>query len=285
MLARRSTTPTTNETPVVVTSGHWQNFTSDALKDLDAEHTVAVLPVAAIEQHGPHLPLATDALIAAALVDGMLARLAQADASADRPSVLALPLMSVGHSLEHRDFPGTLEIAAHTLLNAWLDVAAAVVRCGVRKMAILNAHGGQTSLVDLAAIRLRADHGMLVARANYFDFGLPRELFEADELAHGLHGGEVETSIMLHLRPDLVHLDRAQDFDTVSRTLAKRHQLLGVEKPVGIGWMAQDLNPHGVCGNAANADAERGRKTLEHLCDRLVILIEELAATALPACR
>jgi creatinine amidohydrolase len=256
-------------------SGYWQDLTSDSLAGIDPQRTVVVLPVAAVEQHGPHLPLATDAIINAALVEGMLARVN------DTARVLVLPAMTVGDSLEHRDFAGTLSIGSHTLLAAWLDVAASVARCGVRKLVILNSHGGQRALVDLAAVRMRAELGMLVARANYFSFGLPEGLFASDELAHGIHGGEVETSLLLHLRPDLVRVDALQDFPGLSRSLAVRHRVLGVEKPVGIGWMSQDLNPLGVCGNAARADSARGAQALAHLCTQLVTLLGEMAALPL----
>jgi creatinine amidohydrolase len=117
----------------------------------------------------------------------------------------------------------------------------------------------------------------LVVRAHSFALGMPEGLFEVDELAHGLHGGAVETSLMLHLRPDLVRPERIADFASLGRTLAARGGVLGVEKPIGIGWMAQDLNPAGVCGDATAASADKGRALLAHAAERLVTLLADVA--------
>ncbi|MET0279523.1 MAG: creatininase family protein [Steroidobacteraceae bacterium] len=253
--------------------GRWQDFTSGALAQLDVELSIGLLPVAAVEQHGPHLPVGTDALINAALIEALLKR--------RFPGLLALPAQDIGHSLEHRSFPGTLTIAAEALLATWENIGGSVAACGLRKLVILNTHGGNVPLVQLAALRLRASHRMLVVRANYFAFGSPPGLFEADELRHGFHGGEMETSLMLHLYPHLVHGEARADFDALPRQMAARNQWLGVEKPLGFGWLSQDLHPLGVCGNAARADAARGATLFEHLLEGLEQLLREVAQTPL----
>ncbi|MEO7775462.1 MAG: creatininase family protein [Steroidobacteraceae bacterium] len=258
-------------------AGRWQDFTTAELAHLDAERCVALLPVAAVEQHGPHLPVGTDALINAALVDALLAQ--------QRPGLIALPAMPVGHSLEHGDFPGTLSIGAEALLSAWESIGASLVRSGARKLVILNTHGGNIPLVQLAALRLRASHSLLVVRGNYFAFGAPEGLFPVDELRDGLHGGEMETSLMLHLYPHLVRREQFARFDALPAQLARRNRWLGAEKPVGIGWLSQDLHPEGVCGNAARADAVRGRKLFEHLVEALLGLLDEVVATSLETLR
>jgi creatinine amidohydrolase len=140
-------------------------------------------------------------------------------------------------------------------------------------------------LVDIAALRLRVERDMLTVRANYFGFGSPDGLFDADELAHGIHGGEVETSLMLHLRPELVRLEALTDFDGLSARMARENRILGVENPVGIGWMSQDLNEAGVCGSAAGADAGRGAKLLNHIVEQFLRLLAEVAATPLETLR
>src|SRR4029079_14984101 len=122
-------------------------------------------------------------------------------------TLLVLPALSVGLSPEHTSFPGTLAIADSTLAAAWSDVGRSVARAGVRKLVILNTHGGQKAIVDLVAMRLRAELEMLPARATYCACGAPPELFAAAERAHDIHGGEVETSLMLHLAPELVRKD------------------------------------------------------------------------------
>jgi creatinine amidohydrolase len=126
-------------------------------------------------------------------------------------------------------------------------------------------------------------HGLLVVRAHSFSFGVPPGLFELDELAHGLHGGAVETSLLLHLRPELVRREALADFPSFGSALAARGGLLGVEKPVGIGWMTQDLNPHGACGNAAAASAEKGAVLLDHLAKQLLKLLAEVESLQFPA--
>lgn len=236
---------------------------------------VALLPVAAVEQHGPHLPLGTDAMV----LDGLLARTAERGVAAD---VLALPAQRVGDSLEHTSFPGTLHVEAEALVAAWCDLGRSVARAGVQRLAIVNAHGGQPQLVDLVAQRLRREAGMLVARITTFHLGGTEGLFEADELRFGLHGGEVETSLMLHVRPDLVRMDAAQDFRSAASERERGARSLEVEGGTGIAWQAEDLNPHGVTGNAARADAERGRILLDRWAERLGGALEDLARWPLP---
>lgn len=254
-------------------SGHWRDLTTCDFADVERERTVALLPVAAVEQHGPHLPLATDAIINEGIVARVLAL------GAPGVTLLVLPAQDVGHSLEHTAFAGTLSVDARTLLDVWMELGRSVARAGVRKLVVLNSHGGQGALVDLLAVRLRVESRLLVARANTWRLGTPPGLFAADELAHGIHGGEVETSLLLHLRPDLVRRDAIADFPGLAARWAAQGRTLGVERPAGIGWMAQDLNPAGVCGNAAAADAARGERTLEHLAAALLNVIRDLAAT------
>lgn len=258
-----------------VQSGYWQDLTTRDFAEIDPESVVALLPVAAIEQHGPHLPLATDALINEGIVRGTLSRLPKS------PTLLVLPPVNVGHSLEHTDFPGTLSVSLEALLGTWVDIGRSVARAGIRKLVFLNTHGGQRGPVDIAALRLRAECGMLAVRANYFAFGAPSGLFDERELRHGLHGGDAETSLLLHLRPDLVRVDALDAFVGLPEQLASRGTLLGPEKPVGFGWMSQDLHPAGVCGNAAAADADKGEEYLEFIVDALLRLIVEVGETAL----
>jgi len=256
-------------------SRYWQDLTTLDFARLDLCEAVAVLPVAAIEQHGPHLPLATNALINEALVSDAMKCLPES------ATVLILPAMNVGSSLEHTSFAGTLSVKPKTLLSVWQQIGAGVARAGIRKLVILNSHGGQKPLVDLAALHLRARRGMLVARANYFAFGSPPGLFRSEDLAYDIHGGIVETSMMLHLRPDLVRKDALRNFAGLPREMAARNAWLGAEKPIGFGWMSQDLHPDGACGDAARADSERGAAYLQHLATALAGLLQEIAATPL----
>jgi creatinine amidohydrolase len=260
-------------------SGYWQDLTSADLLGVDPERSIALLPLSAVEQHGPHLPLCTDAVINEGVVRATLRRLGSG------PALLVLPQMTVGHSLEHTGLPGTLTAGAETLLALWTDIGRSVARAGVRKLILFNSHGGQRSLVDLVALRLRAELGMLAVRANYFAFGAPAGLFDTEELRRGIHGGEAETSLVLHLRPELVRREAMGDFRALADVVGRGGCLLGMEKPIGIGWMSRDLHPAGVCGNAGCADAERGARLLAHLADCLARLVQEVAEMPLSMLR
>ena len=260
----------------IAPTAFWHDMRTTDFASVDADRTIALLPVAAVEQHGPHLPLSTDAVINEGIVRLMMQRLPAGS------SVLVLPALTVGDSLEHTAFKGTLSVDLQALLGLWLSIGHSVARAGVRKLVIFNSHGGQRAHVDQVALRLRVDCGMLVVRAHSFALGVPTGLFDADELTHGLHGGAVETSLMLHLRPDLVRQDALADFPSTGRTLAARGGVLGLEEAAGLGWMMQDVNPDGACGNATAATAAKGERLLDHLADRLVRLLGEVARHPLP---
>lgn len=263
----------------MVKNGYWQDLTTRDFNGLDPEQTVVILPVAAIEQHGPHLPLSTDAVINEGIVERALAILSES------PTVLVMPALVVGDSLEHLSYPGTLSVSAETLVAMWMDIGRCVARTGLRKLIVFNSHGGQKPLIDILAVRLRWELDMLVIRANYFAFGTPSDLFETSELKHGIHGGEVETSLMLHLRPDLVRDDALDDFKGLAERMCRENTLLGPEEAVGFGWLSQDLHLDGVCGNAVRADAVRGEKLLDYLAGSLTTLIDEVGKTPLDTLR
>jgi creatinine amidohydrolase len=250
---------------------HWQDMTTEEFAQLDAGRVIAVLPVGAIEQHGPHLPVGTDACIGQGIALRALALLPEA------LPVTVLPMLPVGKSDEHLAFAGTLTLSAETLIRLWTEVGDSVARAGVRKLVLLNSHGGQVSVMDIVARDLRVRHGMLVMAWSWFVAGIPDGLFSEDEQRLGIHAGGIETSMMLHLRPDLVHMDRAENFRPLMADLEKAgYRRLG---PIGsgrMGWMAQDLHPSGACGNAADADAKRGRALVEHAATALVELLQEM---------
>ena len=250
--------------------GWWQELASPEFTRLDPTSTVAVLPVGAIEQHGPHLPVAVDTCLNEAIIRRALELLPP------NTPVLVLPTTAVGKSNEHIDFPGTLTLSAGTLIRVWYEIGASVRRAGLRKLLLFNSHGGQPQVMQIVARELRIDHQMLVVAANWFSWGVPDGLFEARELRHGIHGGSVETAMMLALRPDLVERDAAADFVpvTVADDLAyPRLRALGA---AGLGWQAQDLHREGVCGDAGRATADAGRAVIEHAAQCLVELAQEL---------
>ncbi len=230
----------------------WSELTTlDFARDVMGE-TVAVLPVAAVEQHGPHLPLGTDAFI----MDGYLQRVLAA-LPPTLPAVF-LPVQRCGCSVEHRDFAGTLSLSARTALAAWTELGEAVARTGCRKLVVVNSHGGNSALVDILAHELRATCGLLVVTAAWQRFGAPEGLFTEAERLHGIHGGDVETSLMLAFRPDLVRREACRDFVPRSVAMAEQFTWLRAGRPTGFGWMAQDLSACGAMGDAAAATAEKG---------------------------
>jgi creatinine amidohydrolase len=241
----------------------WADLKSPDFAQLDRARCIAVLPVAAIEQHGPHLPLNVDTT----LVEGVIAA-ALPHLTADLP-VLFLPTQAVGFSPEHTAFSGTLTLKAETVIRLWTELAESVAVTGVKKMVLLNAHGGQVGLLDVVARDLRARLGMLVYSVNWFNLPLLDErgaslsgLFSAEEHRFGIHAGEIETSMMLALKPDQVDLSKAQNFRSTSQDRAEKFPLLGDGKSAKLAWQMQDYNPHGAVGNAAAATADKGRAVL-----------------------
>lgn len=260
-------------------SGYWEDLATSDLGSLDPEAVIALLPVGATEQHGPHLPLSTDSVINRGIVERALARVPE------DLILLVLPALPVGDSAEHGDFPGTLSLPAELLIGLWTGIGASVARAGLRKLVIFNSHGGQTQIVDIVALRLRMDHDMLVARANYFHFGTPDGLFPEDELEHGLHGGAVETSLMLHLHPDLVRQHALANFEPASVEMKQAFAMLRPEGPGAFAWASQDLHPSGASGDATAADADKGARLLDHAAERLVTLLNDLRRAPLSLLR
>lgn len=252
-------------------SRFWQDLTSQDFTRLDAEATVVLLPVAAIEQHGPHLPVSVDATLNA----GVLA--AALDLLPATLPLLVLPALPVGKSDEHIAWPGTLTLSAETLTRLWTEIGDSVFRAGLRKLVLFNAHGGQPQVMDIVARDLRLRHRMLVVAANWFSFGLPPGLFTAEEEAHGIHAGDIETSMMLHLRPDLVRRGQVANFRPASLDIAKDFTHANFLGPTPIAWATQDLNPDGACGDASIATPEKGAATVDHAARALVALLAEVS--------
>ena len=243
----------------------WADFTAT-----DMAEVIAVLPLAATEQHGPHLPLGTDSFIMEGYIDKVLARLPV------NLKVLFLPVQNCGFSIEHWDYPGTLTIPSETLIRAWTAIAECVFRAGCRKLVLLNSHGGNSPLLNLMAHDLRARLGMLVVLASWRRFGAPDGLFSPKEEAHGVHAGEIETSLMLNFKPDLVRIERVADFHSASHDLDREFNWLRAGRPTGFGWMAQDLSGSGAMGDAASASPEKGEACADYGATAFVELLQDI---------
>ncbi|MDJ1158362.1 creatininase family protein [Chelatococcus sp. SYSU_G07232] len=257
-------------------SRHWIDLTTEDFRRLPMREVIAVLPVAAVEQHGPHLPVGVDTLIMEGYLKRTIALL-----PADLPA-LFLPIQAVGKSNEHLAFPGTLTLSAETAIRAWTEIGESVHRAGCRKLVFVNSHGGNVSIIDIVARDLRVRLDMLTVTASWHRLGYP-DLYPAEELKHGIHAGDVETSLMLAFRPDTVHMDEARDF--VPRTVAMERDLayLRAGQPAGFGWMSHDLHPSGAMGNATAATAEKGEATAAHGAAAFVALLRDVQNFTLTA--
>lgn len=273
----------TPSTPIATpnASRFWADWTTLNFQEAQASgllaQTIAVLPVAATEQHGPHLPLKVDS----ALVDGVIAA-SLPHLGFDIPA-LFLPTQAVGLSPEHAAFPGTLTLKAETTIRLWTDIAESVAASGVKKLVLLNSHGGQVGVMDIVARDLRARLGLLVYSVNWF--GLPlmgpqgedvNALFSAHEHRFGIHAGEIETSMMLALDPARVQMQYAHNFASTSEDRARQFAILGNGKSAKLGWQMQDYNPSGAVGNAQAANAVKGAAVVNAAGRALASLLREL---------
>jgi len=248
-------------------SRDWASFRAPDFARIDPMRTIAVLPTAAVEQHGPHLPVGTDLIINEHLC-ALLADRAPAEMD-----LRFLPVMAVGKSNEHLWCPGTLTLSAATALAAWTEIGLSVARAGVRKIVILNSHGGNADLISILARELRVQAGMLAVRLGWGAMGLPEGMYSPQETRFGIHGGDVETSLLLHFQPETVDMGAARDF----RSSAEAGAIPPVG-PVGYGWISSDLNPAGVVGEAHLATAEKGRATAEHFVADVIRLLDSVLA-------
>ncbi len=255
----------------------WSDLTTADFADLDKARVIAVLPVAATEQHGPHLPLSVDTDLVNGVVAASLPHIAP-----DLPA-LFLPTQAVGFSPEHTRFAGTLTLKAETLIRVWTELGECVAASGVKKLVLLNSHGGQVGALDLVARDLRARLGMLVYSVNWF--GLPlldaqgqdvNARFSAAEHRFGIHGGEIETAMMRALKPERVRMDQAEHFRSTSQDRAERFAILGNGKSAKLAWQMQDINAHGAAGNAAAATADNGHALLDAAGRALAQLLHEI---------
>jgi creatinine amidohydrolase len=247
-----------------------RNFAYLNWKQVDAlprESTLLVLPTAAIEQHGPHLPLATDTLINNLLLGHALEKL-----PAELP-VYALPLVHYGKSNEHKDFPGTLSVSASTFMAVLRDLGASIANAGFKRLVLYNTHGGNSSLIDVMARDLRAEFGLRMF-ALHGSGGIPFEGLDPQELAYGFHAGEVETSFLLASVPELV--DPSAYTVNYIADIAKPQLLRPENAPAIFSWLTADIAPSGVLGDPRPASAGKGARWIEEASTQIATLLEAM---------
>jgi creatinine amidohydrolase len=231
---------------------HWPDLAGGG-----CERWIAVLPLAATEQHGPHLPLGTDVMIAQAY----LARVREL-VPRTLP-VTFLPIQPVGISTEHTDYPGTLTLSTETALKAWFSLGESVARAGLKKLVMVTSHGGNSAAMSLAAQDLRSQHGLFVVTTSWSRLSAPEQLFSAEEVSHGIHAGAAETSIMLARYRDQVRVEAVADFRPAGMTMAGDYRWLSTQRPAPFAWQAQDLHGSGAAGDATKASAEKGERLID----------------------
>lgn len=250
----------------------WQDLTTEEITQLDRDKAVALLPVGAIEPHGPHLPMSTDATIAEE-ISHRAANLVPEDMQ-----LLVLPTQHIGKSTEHLQFEGVLTHSAETLLKSWMEIGECVQRAGVKKLVFFNAHGGQPQIVEICCRELRIQYDMLVVGCSGWSFGSPAtEDVPQDERKFGIHAGQVETSIMLYLRPHLVKMNKAKNFTVLLEDVQERYKWLRVIGSTYMGWQSQDLNKHGCAGDATLATTETGKLYVDHYSQAFAEMLVEVA--------
>ncbi len=257
----------------------WTDFAAREFNNLDPEKTIAILPIAAVEQHGPHLPVGTDTIINTEMM-----KLLVAHAPADL-DIRVLPVQAIGKSNEHIWAKGTITHTATNLIDAWTQIGLEVARAGVRKIVFVNSHGGNEEIMGIVARELRVRAGMLAVKSGWRF--MPDGVLTDLERRHGIHGGDAETSLILHFQPHLVDMDRAEDFVSIA---ARDEQQFRYLRPTGAfghvyAWSADDINPSGAVGNAAIATAEKGRLIAEANVAGMLDMLAEVVAMPLPGTR
>ena len=249
----------------------WETLKRDEIAALDKDKSLVLLPVASMEQHGPHLTVGTDAIILETLIDKMLEKLAFPDYN-----VLFAPLLRVGKSNEHMAFAGTMTFTAQTYYSVLQEMAQSIAKHGFRKLVLFNSHGGNTDMLNLISRDLRIELGIEVY---VFDWWFTD--FWADGLKdikqsgkYGVfHACELETSLMLCARPDLVDMSKAVDEDPVPSLQEGYVTLFG---PVNVGWKTGDVTKSGVIGSPTYATVEKGRMLFDYAVEKMRDILEEI---------
>jgi creatinine amidohydrolase len=248
-----------------------RNFAYLNWKQVDAlprESTLLVLPTAAIEQHGHHLPLATDTLINNLLLGYALQKLPM-----ELP-VYALPPVHYGKSNEHIGFAGTLAVSASTFMAVLRDLGASLVSAGFQRLVLYNTHGGNTALIDVMARDLRAEFGLRTF-ALHGTGGISFEGLSPQERAYGFHAGEVETALLLTSVPELV--DRSAYTVNYIADVNASAELLPENAPATFAWLTRDIAASGVMGDPRPATPEKGARWLEQAATKLAAALEAMA--------
>ena len=249
----------------------WAEYRASEFQTIDPLKAIAILPTAAIEQHGPHLPVGTDTMI----MQGMLKQFRKTCPDDIQPFIL--PIQAVGKSNEHLWAKGTLTLSATEALAAWTAIGLSVARAGFRKIVVVNSHGGNLDLISILSRELRVQAAMLAVKCQWGSFGHPEGMYSDHELQYGIHGGDVETSLMLEFEPACVEMAHAMEFKSSAE--------IDAISPIGAisrGWIASDLNNAGTVGNATLATRHKGQATAAHQVEGFIEMLRAVTAMDVP---
>jgi creatinine amidohydrolase len=248
-----------------------ENLTFKEVDALDREKTLVLIPFGSMEQHGPHIPIGEDTMVANAITEGALKKIG------DKISILALPAIPIGQSPEHMDFPGTLTFSAETYLAVIKDICTSVAHHGFKKIVLVNGHGGNPPALTAAGFDLRFTHGLSIFLFNAWAFipFMGQELVEREAPRNiDFHGGELETSVMLALDPELVHMEWGVDETNPKFAQGK---LITFTGPVFVNWNSKyDVAPSGISGQPSYGTAQKGKKIMDYLIESLCQTLEEI---------
>ncbi len=252
----------------------WENLSRDQLAALDKDKTIVLLPMAATEQHGPHLPVGTDHIILETLIDKMI----ENSHAFDEGNIIFAPQLPIGKSNEHMDFCGTLTFSAQTYYAVLHDIAGSIAHHGFKKLALFNSHGGNTDMANLISRDLRIDFGLQVYVFDWWFTSFWKDILSKYQESgqYGVfHACELETSLMLAARPETVRMDLAVDEDPAEYFTGDK--FVTVFGPVNAGWRTKDVTKSGVIGAPTYATVEKGNVFFGYAVEKLFTILREIS--------
>lgn len=242
-------------------------LTRKQVKELPKENALVILPIGAVEQHGDHLPVMTDALIGEATLTDALEKIDPVE------QIWLIPPIAYGKSNEHLGIPGTISLSASTLAGIVSDIAYSLKASGFRRLLLFNTHGGNTDLLNVVAREIRIATGMMVFSLSPASLGVAADLLPPEELEFGIHGGDYETSIVMYLKPGWVQEHcRVREMPAMNR-----YRFLTLEKAIRFAWKMEDVSRSGILGDATRATAEKGRIIQERASDLMAKAFVEIS--------
>jgi len=251
----------------------WKDVISNDMDEIERDKTVVLLPIAAVEQHGRHLPVGTDSIILEALLKQFVE-----EKEFPEGNVLVAPQLYVGKSNEHMDFCGTLTLTAKTLYSVVEELVESIVKSGFKKIILTNSHGGNTDLLNMIARDLRIDHHIAIYVFDWWFTDFWADILKEEKQSKSpygvFHACELETSLILHLAPETVNVDNI--VDEVPDEMFKNEQYISLFGPVNLGWKTKDVTRSGVIGTPSLATAQKGAKFMKYAVDKLESIVLEV---------